>query len=188
MKFKSMTQRVSLLATLLAMPATYAVAQGIAVAQSDVEQEGIKLIHELESTARSVQYNAEWLTVHSRSMHTSKESHNDHLRQIKQSVNEHLNPALTRLAEIQNELPGWHQDTIDQLFVSARALAADANSAIVTQNESGSFPAAAKQEYRDFISSINRHAADLIKTSDAAGEYAKAHQQAVEAGLTVHRY
>ena len=43
-------------------------------------------------------------------------------------------------------------------------------------------------DYREFVSQINEHVDSLVKTADAAGDYAEAHQKAVEAGLTVATY
>jgi hypothetical protein len=172
---------------LLALPMA-AVAQGTRAAPADLHKEGIDLIRSMEITARELHYNTEWLRMHSRSMNTSMVTHNDHLSQVKELVNNEPQPALTRLQEIQGQLPEWHQDTIDQLFTSARALAADANSAIASHRDKGALPAAANLEYQAFVKGMNQHAEALVKTADAAGEYAKAHQQAVEAGLNVHRY
>ena len=97
-------------------------------------------------------------------------------------------PALQRLAEIQPELPAWHQDTIDQMLASAKALAADTNSAILNQNDAGAVPMSLNEEYKELVAGIDRHAETLVKTSDAAGDYAVAHRQAVEAGLKVPRH
>ncbi len=44
------------------------------------------------------------------------------------------------------------------------------------------------EEYKELITRINTHAEALVKTSDAAGDYAAAHRQAVEAGLKVPRH
>jgi len=187
MMFKIMTRRLSMLTALLALPMA-AVAQGTSTSSSDLHKEGIGLIRSMEITARDLQYNTEWLRMHTRSPNTSQEGHNDHLWQIKQLVNNELQPALIRLQEIQGQLPDWHQDTIDQLFTSAHALAADADSAIASHSNKGDIPPAVNLEYQAFVKGMNQHAEALVKTADAAGEYAKAHQQAVEAGLNVHRY
>lgn len=67
----------------------------------------------------------------------------------------------------------------------AKALAADTNSAILNQNAAGALPPAMNLEYKELIASIYEHSEALVKTSDAAGDYAGARLQAVEAGLKV---
>jgi hypothetical protein len=74
---------------------------------------------------------------------------------------------------------------IDQMLNSAIALAADTNSAILNQNDAGTAPLILNAEYVELIDRINQHAETLVKTADAAGDYAGVHQQAVEAGLNV---
>jgi hypothetical protein len=108
--------------------------------------------------------------------------------EIKSLVNDGLRPALQRLTEIQSELPAWHRDTIDQMLTSAKALAADTISAILNQNDAGAPPIVMNEGYKELITGIDRHAEALVKTSDAAGDYAAAHLQAVEAGLKVPRH
>jgi hypothetical protein len=108
--------------------------------------------------------------------------------QIKELVNDGLRPALTRLTEIQPQLQDWHGEAIDQLLFSAKTLAADTNSAILNQNEKGPLPLALNPEYRALISSIDAHAELLVKTADAAGDYAAAHEQAEKAGLLLPQH
>lgn len=100
-------------------------------------------------------------------------------------MNEGLRPALKRLTEIQPQLSAWHQDTIDQMLNSAKALAADTSSAIPTRKEAGAAPPVLNAEYKELVSTIYEHCEALVTTSDAAGDYAAAHRQAVEAGLKV---
>jgi hypothetical protein len=158
-----------MLAVFGVLPAALVVGQ-TTVKQLAIEDEGIQLIGQLEDVARDVHYNADWLSAHTRSGQVSKWAHYHHLNEIKSLVNEGLRPALTRLIEIQSELPAWHQDTIDQLLASAKALAADTNSAILNHKESGSRPVVLDEEYKALISLINEHAETLVKTSDAAGD------------------
>jgi hypothetical protein len=108
--------------------------------------------------------------------------------QIKSLVNDELRPTLDRLSEIQQDLPDWQHDTIDQMLESAKAVAAHTNSAILNMNENKNRPVALNADYREFVSQINDHADSLVKTADAAGDYAEAHQKAVDAGLTVPKY
>ena len=71
------------------------------------------------------------------------------------------------------------------MLASARALAADTNSAILNRNEAGVAPPILNAEYKELISTIYEHSKALVKTSAAAGDYAAGHRQAVEAGLKV---
>jgi hypothetical protein len=110
------------------------------------------------------------------------------LSQIKSLVNDGLRPALAQLTQIQPQLKGWHQDTINQMLNSAKALAADTNSAILNQDDKGTVPTMLNPEYKQLISSINEHAETLVKTADAAGDYAAAHAQAEDAGLKLPKH
>jgi len=188
MLLTSFKRRVSMLAICGLLPAALAVGQTVTAKQLEMEEEGIQLINQLEDVARDVHYNADWLNAHTRSAQVSKWTHAHHLTEIKSLVNDGLQPALQRLTEIQQELPAWHQDTIDQLLASAKALAADTNSAILNHNETTSLPMALNEEYKELITRINGHAETLVKISDAAGDYAEAHRQAVEAGLNVPKH
>jgi len=160
-------------------------AEPVTIKQLALEKESVKLIGQMEEVARDIHYNADRLSSLSVPARTTQWSHSHHLIQIKELVNQGLKPALARLTEIQPELKGWQQDTIDQMLASAKALAADTNSAILTHNESRSLPLGLNAEYRGLISRMNEHARTLVKTSDAAGTYAAAHEQAEQAGLRV---
>jgi hypothetical protein len=46
-------------------------------------------------------------------------------------------------------------------------------------------PSVLNAEYVELIDRIDQHAETLTKTSDAAGDYAAAHRQAIEAGLNL---
>jgi len=186
--FTSIARSVSMLAFLGLLPAGFVAGQTVTVKQLEVEEEGIQLINQLEDVARDVHYHADWVNAHARSTHISKWTHYRHLDQIKSLVNDGLRPALQRLTEIQAQLPAWHQDTIDQMLASAKALAADTNSAILNQNDAGALPIPLNDEYKELITRINGHAETLVKISDAAGDYASAHRQAIEAGLNVPRH
>jgi hypothetical protein len=185
MQFKSITQSISLLTMASLLSAGLALAEPVTIKQLALEKESVRLIGQMEQVARDIHYNADRLSSLTVPARTTRWSHSHHLTQIKELVNEGLQPALARLTEIQPELRGWQQDTIDRLLASAQALAADTNSAILTHNETGALPLGLNSEYRDLIASINEHAQSLVKTSDAAGNYATAHEQAAEAGLLV---
>jgi hypothetical protein len=147
------------------------------------QQKGVELINQVGDAARDVRYNAEHLD--SFNLRISERSHGYHLNQIKDLVNDDLNPALAELEDLQSQLPDWKQRTIDSMLDSAKALAADANSAILERNESGMAPPAMNSEYKAFVKQVEGHAQKLIDTSDAAAAYASAHMKAQEAGISV---
>ncbi len=186
MTIKSLT-RVSLVAVLGLLPATLPAATTTTVRQAAIEKEGIELINQIEGVARGVHYNTDALRAHARNK-MSKWTHNHHLSEIRLLINDGLRPALTRLAEIQAELPEWKQKSIDTMLVSARALAADTNSAILKVNENGSKPIVLNDEYRALLDTMDEHAENLVRTADAAADYAAAHHQATEAGLEVPKH
>jgi hypothetical protein len=185
MKFKSVTKSISLLTMASLLSAGLAAAEAVTSKQLALERESVRLIGQMEEVARDIHYNADRLSSLTVPARTTRWSHSHHLTQIKELVNHGLKPALARLTEIQPELKGWQQDTIDQMLTSAQALAADTNSAILTHNEVNTLPLGLNSEYRDLIASMNEHAQMLVKISDAAGNYAAAHEQAEEAGLRV---
>jgi hypothetical protein len=94
------------------------------------------------------------------------------LNEIRNSVNDGLQPALKRLSEIQTQLPAWKQQSIDSMMESAKTLAADANSAILNKTDSGAVPAPLNAEYKRLISTVYQHADTLVKSADAAEAYA----------------
>ncbi len=185
MLFKSISKSVSMLVAGSLVYAGLAFGEPVTPRQLELEKEGIQLIAQLEDVSRDVHFNADRLSALNNGPRDSKWSHQYHLMQIRELVNDGLRPAMERLTVIQSELKDWHQDAIDKMLASARNLAADTNSAIISHNQKGSMPPALNQEYKDLISKINEHAQTLVTTSDAAGEYASAHEKAQEAGLRV---
>lgn len=179
----SITRSLSLLTLVGVLPA--ALMGDDRPAQIEMEKEGIQLIRQVEEVARDVRYNVERLNSFTRTMQVSRWTHYHHLVQIKELVNDGLQPALTRLTEIQSQLPEWKQQSIDKMLEAARTLAADTNSAILRKNETGTVPPALNTEYKDLVTRISEHAEILVKTSDAAGTYASARLKAVEAGVKV---
>ena len=179
----TLTRRVSMLAAFALIPSAFAAS--ITVEQRETEKEGIQLIRQVEEVARDVRYNAGRLNSFTTNMQISRWTHGHHLEQIKSLVNDGLRPALARLEEIQPQLPDWKQQAIDKMIESAKALAADANDAILTKNEAGTMPPAMNAEYKDLVTRIYDHAEALVKTSDAAGTYAAARLKAHEAGVEV---
>ena len=183
MSFKSINQRVSALAIFGLLP--FALVAGEVREPFEVQQEGTRLIGQMEDVARNIHQNADQLDSFAGAGHVSVSTHKNHLMRIKALVNEELRPTLSRLAEIQQDLPEWQQDTIDQMLESAQAIAANTNSAILNISENGHRSVVLNADYREFVSNITEHADSLVTTADAAGNYADAHQKAVEAGLAV---
>ncbi len=182
MTLRSIARRVSWMAVATLLPAFAAEPTGEQVA---MQKEAIQLIRQLEEVARDVSYNADRLNSFTRNMQITRWSHVHHLAQIRLLVNDGLQPALARLEEIQPHLPEWKQQSIDRMLESAKALAADTNSAILAKNEAGTTPPAMNSEYKELVTRIYGHAGELVKTSDAAGTYAAARLKAVEAGVPV---
>jgi len=183
MNVRSITRSVSMLAVIGLLPAAFAAS--VTSQQLEMEKEGVQLIRQVEEVARDVRYNAGRLNSFTGGMQISKWTHVHHLDQIKSLVNEGLRPALTRLTEIQPQLPDWKQQSIDKMLESAKTLAADANSAILAKNDAGTTPPAMNAEYKGLVTRIYEHAEALVKTSDAAGTYAAARLKAAEAGVKV---
>lgn len=183
MSLKSINQRVSMLAIFGLLP--LGLVAGEVTEPFDVQQEGTQLIGHMEDVARNIHQNADQLDFFAAAGQVSVPTHKNRLMRIRDLVNEELRPTLERLTEIQQDLPEWQQDTIEQMVESARALAASTTSAILNINENGHRPVVLNADYREFVSNITEHADFLVKTADAAGDYADAHQKAVEAGLTV---
>jgi len=130
--------------------------------QIELEKEGIELIDDLEMVAKDIRYNAGQLQTTTLDMKATKWAHLHHLSQIKDLVNDGLNPPLKRLQEIQPDLPEWKQKSIDKMLESALALAADANAAILNKRNSGVLPAALNQEYRVRIPGQADHDSGLM--------------------------
>lgn len=176
--------RISLAAMVAILPATLPAQDKVTVQQVALEKESPELIDQIEDAARSVHDNTDALQMHALS-NRSRWTNYHHLREIKESVNNGLNPALNRLIEIKPQLPEWQQHSVDRLLDSARNLANDTNSAILSVNESGNKPIVLNDEYRALLDTMNQHAEKLVRTADASGDYADALNQALEAELKV---
>ena len=118
--------------------------------------------------------------------HFSHQSHQNSLSQIAIQVNEELQPALKRLAEIKPELPQWHQDAIGQMHTSAVTLAANTNAAILSRNpsETRQLPVF-DSSYGQLLDNISDRAETLIQVADAASDYGDAQLKGHEAGLAI---
>lgn len=169
------------------LPATLPAQDKVAVQQVAIENESTQLIETIENAARSVHSDLDTLRVHSK-RNLSRHSNYHHLTKVKHSINDRINPALSRLLEIKPQLPAWKQATVDKIQVSARALAIDANSAFMSLKEKASTPVVVNAEYRSFLKTMNEHAEKLVDVTDAAGDYADALDQALEAGLEVPKH
>jgi hypothetical protein len=184
----TISRHLSKLTILALLPAAIVVGQTVPASTLALEEEGTQLIGQLEDVARDMNYNADQLNALGRNSHVSSWTHYHHLEQIKSLVNSGLRPALDRLTEIRPDLPMWKQGAIDDMLASAKALAGDTNSAILNKNAAGLRPVTLNGEYQELISRIMEHSEALVKTSDAAGDMAKAHLKASEAGLEIsHR-
>jgi hypothetical protein len=186
MLLTSITRRVSKLFVVSLLP--MALALGEAPRKTDVQKEAVQLIGKLEGVSRDIRNHADRLESLKRDSLISPLSHHHHLGQIKELVNDGLNPTLVRLTALQPELPAWKQQAIDEIVMRAKALAADTNAAINNKNETKYLPAALNYDYAALVASINEHAQALVATSDAAGTYAKAYFKASEAGLDLPQY
>ena len=105
MLLTSITQRVSKLLLVSLMP--MALAFGEAPRKTNVQKEAIQLIGKLEGVSRDIRDQADRLEGLNRDSLISPLTHHHHLSQIKELVNNGLNPALVRLTAIQPELHAW---------------------------------------------------------------------------------
>lgn len=186
MSLTSISRTVSILALAGLLLVGIATAEPTKNQKLEMQKEGIELIGQLEDVARDIHFNADRLNTLSH--RSSQFTRQHHLMQIRELVNDGLQPALKRLTEIQPELKVWHRDVIDKMLASAQDLASATNSALLNQNENGSRPVEMNPEYKQLVRNIAEHAQTLVKTSDAAGAYAAAHAKAEEAGLKLPKH
>jgi len=176
--------RISLAAILTTLPGALPAQDKVAVQQVAVEKESVELIDQIEDVARSVHNNTDALRMHA-SRNLSRYSHQHHLSEIAELINNGLNPALNRLNEIKPGLPEWQQHAVDRILESARSLSNDSNSAFLSLKDNGAKPIHMNTEFRAFLDTMDQHAENLVSTADVAGDYANALDQALEAGLKV---
>jgi hypothetical protein len=178
------TLRAALLAIVGLLPAIPA----SAATQDEVRvhKEGVELIRQLESVARNLRYNAGHLQSFTGTILVSGSAHTHRLSEIRNLMNERVRPLVARLVEIQPQLPEWKQQTIESMIEAALSLKTDTSSAILSmRNSSVPGPLTLNAEYKELISKIYEHADRLVRTTDAAGNYAAARLRASEAGLSV---
>ena len=186
MTLKSLA-RISLAAIVALVPIALPAQSKVTVQQVALEKESFELIAQIEDVARSVHDNTDALRMHA-SRNLSRQTHHHHLMQVKELINNRLNPALNRLAEIKPQLPAWEQGSVDKMLVSARTLATDTSSAITRLNEKSVTPIMLNNEYRAFLDTMDGHAEKLVSVADATGDYAGALDRLLEAGLEVPKH
>jgi len=168
----------------LLLPAT--LMAGETSEQTKTRKEAVQLTQQIEGSARRIQNESEHLSVMQRGSSISNFTHQYKLHTIATEVNEQLQPALKRLAEIQPNLPGWHGDAVDRMRTSGANLAANANAAVLNRGLSGSRqPAVLDSEYGQLIQNINQQAKSLVQVADAAGDYGNAQLKGHGAGLAI---
>ena len=149
-------------------------------------KEALELTRSVERTSRQIQKVTDELASKSRNGHYSNQSHQQSLHQLKIHINEQLQPALSRLTELQPDLPTWHQDAIDQMRTSAATLAANANAAISTRNPGQArLTPVLDTDYRQLVDNMGSRASVLTQVADATGDYASAQLKGNRAGLAI---
>jgi hypothetical protein len=155
--------------------------------QIALEKEATELIEHVAEVGHDVLYHGERLAQLARDPAVSEWTHFHHLDGIKAEINNTLRPALARLTEIQKRLPDWKQESVDRMMAAARALSEDTSSAFFSSRNNLRMPAVMNEDYGRLVRDVSAHAATLVKTADAAHEYAVAHLKAAAAGLPVKK-
>ena len=154
--------------------------------QAKTRKEAVRLTQHIERTSLAIQKEAGKLDAMSRNGQISNQGHKHGLRQIKNHVNEQLQPALSRLAELKPELPEWHQTAIERMHISATNLALNANAAIENRNPDGSRQHAfADLDYKQYLANIHERARVLAEVADATADYGSAQLKGHQAGLAI---
>lgn len=154
--------------------------------QAKTRKEAVKLTQQIERTSLEIQKQADQLHSMSRSGQISNTSHKHGLQQIANHVNEQLQPAFNRLAELKPELPDWHQTAIDHMRTSAANLALNADAAIRNRNPDGSGQLAVSDpDYKQYVANIHERATVLAQVADATGDYGTAQLKGHQAGLAI---
>jgi hypothetical protein len=182
--FPSIVRSVPMLSAVLWLPQAFA---ADAIPAVELHKEGVQLIRRVEEVGREVASHADRLHSFNRGFHVGRRSHIEHLAQIRSLVNDQLRPAMERLAAIENSLPEWKQQSITMMMTAARALAGDADSAIMSKRERLTVPATMNDDYKAYVKGIFDHAEALVKKADAAATYATARLTAAKNGIPVPR-
>jgi hypothetical protein len=154
--------------------------------QTKTRKEAIQLTQQVESSARKIQNESDHLSVMQKSNSVSNFTHQYKLHTIATEINEQLQPALKRLAEIGPDLPGWHGSAVDRMRTSGANLTANANAAVLNRSFSGARqPAILDSEYGQLLQNINTQAKSLVQVADATGDYGNAQLKGQGAGLAI---
>ena len=181
---KSIKHIVYALTIVLLLPATFLAGQSND--KTRTRKEAVQLAQQIERASRKIQSESAHLSVMGKNTNHSNRSHQFRLQYIANEVNEQLSPALTRLAQIQPDLPQWNQEAIESMRVSASRIASNTNEAILNRNEAGSTkPAVLDADYGRLIENIGSHAEALTQVADATADYGTAQLKAHNAGLPV---
>jgi chromatin segregation and condensation protein Rec8/ScpA/Scc1 (kleisin family) len=184
---KFMTKTIAAFTLALMLPATFLVAE--TSEQTRNRKEAVQITKHIEATARKIQTEADHLDAMKRSSLISSRSHQEKLNRIAVQVNEQLNPAFDRLAELQPDLPKWNQYAIDQMRASAASLASGTNSAILNRNDAGhAKPVTMDENYATIVNKISTHAGTLVQLADAAGDYGQAQLKGASTGLAIQSH
>ena len=154
--------------------------------QTKSREEAVQLIKHIERTSLAIQKHADELNAMARTSQISNTTHKSGLRQIANHVNEDLQPAFSRLDDLQPELPDWKNAAIDEMRTSAANLAADTNAAILNRNPDGSrMLPVVDPDYKKLLSNIHERATALVEVADATGDYGSAQLKGHQAGLAI---
>jgi hypothetical protein len=154
--------------------------------QTRTRKEAIQLTQRIESSARKIQNESEHLSVMQKNGSISNFSHQYKLHTVAIEINEQLQPALKRLAEIQPALPAWHGAAVDRMRISGANLTANANAAVLNRGFSGTRqPVILDTEYGQLLQNINTQAEALVQVADATGDYGNAQLKGHQAGLAI---
>ncbi|MGE3705619.1 MAG: hypothetical protein AB7I13_10130 [Vicinamibacterales bacterium] len=151
--------------------------------QITLEREATGLVDRVEEVGREVQFHVDRLKTLAGHPEISAWSHYQHLDRIKHLVNTGLRPALTRLADVQRQLPDWKQESVTRMIAAAQQLSTDATSAFFKKQDSLRMPVVMNAAYTQFLAEMSVHADSLVSTADFAHEYASLRLKAAEAGL-----
>jgi hypothetical protein len=181
---KSIPQIVYALTIVLLLPAS--LVAGESNVNTRARKEAVQLTRQIESASRKIQDESAHLSAMQRNNHISSRSHQYRLQTIANQVNEQLRPALTRLAEIQPDLPQWNQQAIERMRSSAATIAFHANEAVLNRNQAGpSLPVSFDTDYRRLVKNISDHAEVLTQVADATVDYGTAQLKGTQAGLPI---
>lgn len=181
-----MSIRHTVYAVTLALLLPAALMAGETSEQTRTRKEAIQLTQSIEGSARRIQTESEHLSMMQKSGSISNFTHQYKLHTIANEVNEQLQPALKRLAEIQPGLPEWNRQAVDRLRMSAANLAANANAAVLNRGFAGTRqPAVLDVDYGLLLQNIGAQAKTLVQVADAAGDYGNAQLKGHSVGLAI---